>query len=72
MDKKKRLKTYEDYLSQIPKSWDEPLREIHAIRWMHYDQERKKRLTLEEKVAEDQKEMKSLIKQLGLKYKTLV
>jgi len=72
MRKAKKLKTYEGYLSQIPKSWDEPLREIHAIRWMRYDQEREKKLTLEERVAEDQKEMKRLIRQLGLKHKTLV
>jgi len=71
VNKRKKVKTYEDYLAQIPKSWDEPLREIHAIRWMHYEQERKK-LTLEERVAEDQKEMKRLIRQLGLKYKALI
>ena len=65
MAKAKKLKTYEDYLAQIPKSWDEPLREIHAIRWMHYDQEKK--MTAKERVKLINQEAWKTIEEFRLK-----
>lgn len=72
MTKKKKVLAYEDYLAKIPKSWEEPLREIHAIRWMHYDQERRKKMPLDKQILADQKELEKTIKQLGFKYRALI
>ena len=70
MRKAKKLKTYEDYLSQIPKSWDEPLREIHAIRWMHYEQEKK--IPAKKRIALINKEARETIKEFGLKPTSII
>ena len=65
MTKKKTPKTYEDYLARIPKSWGEPLREIHAIRWMHYDQEKK--MPANQRIKLINQEAWAVIKKFGLK-----
>lgn len=70
MNKKKKLKTYEDYLAQIPKSWDESLREIHAIRWMHYDRE--KNLSPKERIERINRDAWKTIDEFGLKPSSVI
>lgn len=65
MTKKKKVLAYEDYLAKIPKSWEEPLREIHAIRWMLYDQE--KGMPAKKRIALINQEARRAIKEFRLK-----